>query len=77
MNCITFGQLQKCAARAGLVLSRDPKSLLVNLRYRDERQSTTRWRGLTFHEAWMLVEGLTERAPPKTAGHRPDASPFI
>lgn len=67
MHCITFGQLQKSAARSGLVMSRDRSSLLVNIRYRDPARSAARWRGLTFHEAWVLVEELKEHAPPARA----------
>lgn len=50
-----FGEVQKRAIEAGLVMSRDRDTMLINLRRRDSLDRPHDWQKLTLLEAVKIV----------------------
>lgn len=71
MRDLTFGQIQRRATAAGLVMSR--RGLGIHLRYRDGRASDPAWTGLNAAGALSVVE-MVER---RSGQPRPDPGPGV
>jgi len=62
MAHLTYGDVHHRANALGLIMSRDPTTLRIGLRYRDPSRGRQEWRGKTLHDVLAIIEQLEAEA---------------
>jgi hypothetical protein len=74
---LTYGDVHHRAIALGLIMSRDPATLRIGLRYRDLSRGRQEWRGKTLHDVLAIIEQLeaeSERPQKQTGSALPEGA---